>query len=950
MKNQLLKRVLTTFLIVVLAAASVRPAVAYGTGNGEVNEYGFKKLDGSSDLAKKLLTGSDTKEYILGIASHFAIFTKEFSVQGNADCEGRIAADEFSLPTGYGAGYPIKGILTSASGSNQVVNDGSAAIICNNSIKGEFGYVQPKYSGVSHPFVVSANVKRVVGPSAKEVQAQTYAVNANGLIDFDKEFQNLAGISRKLATQSNATVKNKYGTLELSGSDKKVNFFNLSAADFSGANTVKINVPAGSFVVINVPGKTVDYNAVWSDAVWFNGQYFGQDSSANAYVLYNFYEATKVNLKKPNRGAILAPKAFVEDQTPQNQGHIAAQIVAAKVKVNNEIGFRGFKMPKCYFDVPEADKYTVHYLYYDAEGNLKELPGGSNGFYKLFIGKNYAPASESDAYKTGEAVCAVSSDSVKNSMISLMKSGSDDLKLYADLLENNCELRFEVYEDGKKYGQALTGSALTNKSAYAGMTRKSDISCKDSYKFASSNVYFIMYPAAKVTVDVKWDDKQNKSGKRPAKFDVKLEENVFNPSVSGVQAKTKDNTELLSKKKSVSVEYDDEVAEDITYDVYGDTYTYYVPLFGKQADVNGETVEGRTYGSSLDKFSGENALFNISYTVPNDYKDVTEVKVEKPAEAGVVDKNGNVIVDKNGVAANYHVVLRGEYKASFYIIDQNGTRSEVTKSDFTDPFRGYSETEVLPSLTTREVRKVLGSTSALDEYTISWKDISKNGKTYTAGDDNYKFDYEDVVFETTLRRTEILDNVPWLYSHILYFRNSHYIPAPMVYDRIRIDQNQDEYNFIQKTVDGKPTDFAWNEDLKTKYKDERFFLFAFAYGVDKERAEATRLTVSTEGFGKKDVNFIYDSGRTTKMLDTFSQMPGAAKPDRKTIQQLLPHDPYRNDYDGMNYVRLVLPCEEYEDATLYFTVYYIDADGNESVWFYFKLNLKENDYWTLTGK
>ena len=173
----------------------------------------------------------------------------------------------------------------------------------------------------------------------------------------------------------------------------------------------------------------------------------------------------------------------------------------------------------------------------------------------------------------------------------------------------------------------------------------------------------------------------------------------------------------------------------------------------------------------------------------------------------------------------------------------------------------------------------------------------------------------------------------------------------MVYDRLRIDKNQDEYTFIQRTVNGELTDYAWNEDLTTgKYKDERFFLFSFAYGIDTERAVATRITVSTEGFGTKDVNYIYDSGRTTKMIDTFSQMPGAAKPDKKTIQQLLPHDPYRNDYDGMNYIRLVLPCDDYEDSTLYFTVYYIDAAGHESVWFYFKLNLRENEYWTLTGK
>ena len=947
MKNILFKRVLTAFLIAVMAVASVTPAAAAKNGirNAEVSANGSKKLDVTSGLAKKLLNGNDTKEYVLGTASHFVIFTKEFSIEGNADCEGRIAADEFLIPTGYRDGYPVKGNLTSASSAHQTANDGSAAVICNNSKSGEFGYVQPHYAGVNHPYVVSDSVQRFVGPVASEVRSQTYAVKANTLINFDAEFEKLAEVSAKLATQSNGTVKFNQNdrTLTLTGKDGKVNYFAVSASDFANAGTVKINVPSGSYVVVNVPGKTVNYTAAWSDCVWFNGKFFAQESQDNSYVLYNFYEATKVNLKKSNRGAILAPKAYVEDQVPVNQGHISAQIVAAKVHLKNQIGFRGFLMPypEELFKIPEDDKYTVHYLYYDAEGNLKEFPGGSDGFYSLFIGKNSAPTKAQDAFEAGESICAVDSASVKKSVLSRMKNGTEELKLYAELLENQCGMRFEVYEDGKNVSGALTGSALLKKSAYQKMNRKSDINWDDSYTFGTSNVYFIMYPVAKVSVDVKWDDKQDKSGKRPDTFSVKLTEDV-----SG-ETKVRDTAELLSKKKSVSEEYDDELDRMISYDVYEDCYTCYVPLFGTQNGTN-----GKAYGSTIDKFDGNDAIFDISYTVPNGYLDVTDVKAEKPATAGVKDKNGNVIVDENGVVANYHIVLRGEYTATFYIVDQKGTRTEVTKEDFTDPFRGYSVTETLPTLTTSEVKKVLGSTAALEEYTITWKDISKQGKSYTAGDDNYEFDYEDVVFETTLRRNEIVtDGSPWLFEYILLFRDSHYIPAPSVYDRLKADKNADEYTFVQRKINGYTTDYAWNKELKTgKYKDERFFLFSFAYGIDTDRAVSTRVTVSTEGLGRNVTDFIYDSGNTTHIVDQFCEMPGRANAVYRNIKQLLPHDPFVNDYDGMNYFRLALPCDEYEDETLYFTVYYTDAFGRESVWFYYSVNLKQNNHWTLKGK
>ena len=966
MRKSFLGRVIATFLIVVVAFSSVRPVTA------ATNEYGFTELDPASDEAQALLYGSDTNDYALGLASHFVIFTKEVTIEGGADCEGRIASDEFNLPTGFQDGYPIKGALTSATNANSGSQNGSADVICNNSISGEFGYVQHNHNGQTHRFVVSTDVQRVVGPVANSVKANTYAVEPNSLIDFEKEFQRLNDLSHKFSTKDNGTVSmaaNK--TLTLNGTDSKVNFFNVSKEDFESAGRLNLNIPEGSFAIINIPGKEVNYTAAMSDALYYNGSQQGQSSVANTRILFNFYEATKVNLLKATRASILAPRAYVEDKSGEHWGHHSAQIVARKLYLDNQIDFRAFVMPSSFlgelFETPvDGEDYTVRYLYYDAEGNLKELPGGPDGFYKIFIDAERAPEykehyndNDPRPYQAGTVIQAIDSDADETAALSLMNNGhgpeAEALKLYADLAASNCEIRFQVYEDGKTSKDALKGGpagGLLNPDTYAALDRKADIGWDDTYTISTSNVYFIMYPAAKVTVDVSWDDKQNKSGKRPETFNVKLSENLYNPSSDSVQAKARENTELLSANETVAVKYDDSLGRDITFDVYNDSYSYYVPLFGMQPDINGDAGTGRTFGTTVDKFDGADSVFGITYTVPDGYIDVTGTKADKP-ESGVTDKNGNVLVDENGVVAQYHIVLRGEYTATFYVVDRNGNRTKVTKEDFTDPYRGFDTTETLPSITTTEINQILGNNNVPDGYTITWKDISKNGRTYEAGSDNYSFDYEDVIFETSLRRSEIIgeNNVPWLYAHIILYNNSHYIPAPMVYDRLQADNVSGEYTFIQKRISQyEMTHYGFDPNLKNEYKNDRFFLFAFAYGVDKERAAQSRVTVSTKGFGKGVTDFVYSTQNTPNTKSTFCAMPGIETSPNRTIQELVPSDPYVDDYDGMNYFRLVLPADVFENETLYITVYYTDANGQESVWFYYTLNMKENKHWTLQGK
>lgn len=973
MKKSVVRRVATVVFAAVMMVTSVVPGKAFAQETGEDDaaasqlvsaaseeedaelqaeeiqyenteaSYGLRKADTSK--YSEYLYGGDKTEYYLGVASHFVLFGKKIVMEGVADCEGRIAADEFSVNTCPNGGYPVVGALTSGKAKGQ-----AADIICNNSISKTFGNVNATLGGgvSKHTFIVSDAVTTIVAPSnqsyiASDLRQNTYTVPVNALINFDKEMEKLAQKSIALTRMTAGKVTNSYGSVSMKGSDSKLNVFNIDEATWKAANSIAISVPKGSFVVINVAGKNVAFNNGQTFALSVNGATVSQGSDLNAYVLFNLYEATSVTLNCPNRGAILAPKAFVKDACCYQ--HLAAQIIAREIYVKNEIGTYGFLLPPPE-EEPESEAYTVHYMYYNENGEICEIPAS---LYSLFISKSAAPMPNNNikGYNPADKITAVTSSN-KNSVIDTLSKNSA-LSVYASLIKNGCDVRFEVYEDGNDWNKALSGSSLTKASSYDSMTKKADIVWDETYTFGKSNVYFIMYPTAKVTVDVSWDDKHDKGQKRPGQFTVDLVENIYNPSEGQAEAVKKDSSSLLKKTATQKIVVDSELNKEIVYDVYTDTYTFLVPLFGRQADVNGDATS-RTYGSDISKF-GENGIFNISYTVPDDYYDVTVTKVEKPA--------GAKVVDANGVVANYHIVLRGEYKAKFYLVDAKGLRTEIRRENFFNEdseeyemFRGLATTAELPVLNGTDLKTILGRTATRrsSEYTVMWRDI-ETGKSYVAGEQNYTFDYEDVVFETTVRRTELLDEIPWLYSNIINYRNSHYIPGSVVTSVMDMkDPNGlDEDAFKFDIIQGYNTSYSYDTLRNGRYKDAEFFLFSFAYGIDIDRAAATRVTVSTEGYGS-DCEIFYEAEEraATKedggLKDTFMSLTSWKK--GKTIAQLIPEDPYVNDYDGMRYFRLVLP-KEFENKTLYFTVYYIDANGQESVWLYYHMDFAKNKFWSL---
>lgn len=958
MRKVFSKRVVSVFLAAAMALSAVLP--------GGLSA----KAELSNEERTTLLYGGDSTEYYLGIAAHFALFGMDVEIhpgqQGRySDCEGRIAADEFSVESFEDGswGYPIAGLLTNMSAAKGTVEavQGAATIICNNAISKTFGFIKPDYDeddNIHHSFVVSDEVTDIrTVPLGEESAASYYEklnerlvkVPVNSLINFEQEMDLLREKSRRLAnTVSNGeVVVPNDGRVILRakptpGTETKVYYFHLAKEEWDTACNRGIQIdglPQDGYAIISVEGKNIEIKGQHSDSFYMGPRQVSQSDPDNARVLFNFYQAEQIDLYVGARGCILAPVADVTDHA--SGCHHAAQIIARSIDIMAQMGRYGFNLPGNLVTEDPDEYYTAHYMYYDTDGTLKELPAS---VYELFIGTANPPMPGEGEGSTGYVIGDTLNpfDGTEGSLDDLEQVFySNNMSYYAEMISRGCNLRFEVYEDGKLWFGSLFGRDLVNDANYGKMTRKDDISWTDTYTFDDSNAYFIMYPAAKVTVDVKWDDKHDAAQERPSEnsFVVSLKENF--KEESSATSENRDSVTPLTGTAAVSEEYDAAVGKNVSYDVYSNEYTFEVPLLGVQTLPNGEKGDS-SYGVAGANY-GVGGLFDISYTVPAGYKDTTPVRV---------DASG--YVDNDGVVAKYHIVLRKEYYASFYLVEPDGTRTEVYKSGFfndTDDdyesFLGAATTGKLPSLTSEELAKCLGDNATDSSYTVLWRNV-ETGKLYVPNKATYTFDYENVEFETILRSTSILNGqIPWVYWNIISYCDKNFIPGSAIYSRLTADNNADEYVFIQKKDQtGVTAPYAYDNELKEGiYKDDRFMLISLAYGVDTDRAAQTRVTISNEGYGK-NARVFHQTEKNTMCVDSYTSMPGLNTTVIPTAT-LLSSDPYVNDYDGLNIIRMVVPVECIDDD-LYLTVYYTDADGYESVWLYYKLDIDNNRFWQIT--
>lgn len=135
--------------------------------------------------------------------------------------------------------------------------------------------------------------------------------------------------------------------LILKGTDPTLNIFNLNPAHLASGAGIAYDVPAGSNVLVNVSGTTVNLQG----QMWIkkNGNYDqASDSSMAAWpgILWNFPEATSITMNFGSAwgGSILAPKANL---TVNSVGHTIGQVITAQFSSSYETHQNLFPSSAC---------------------------------------------------------------------------------------------------------------------------------------------------------------------------------------------------------------------------------------------------------------------------------------------------------------------------------------------------------------------------------------------------------------------------------------------------------------------------------------------------------------------------------------------------------------------------------------------------------------------------
>ncbi len=144
------------------------------------------------------------------------------------------------------------------------------------------------------------------------------------VIDFAAAKAYLQNLSSTLAGYTvNGTTTYKWDGVFLEGTDPYLNVFKVKGSELTASTYMDINVPNGSVVLVNVNGKTIN----WDGGLTVTG-------TDITNVLYNFYKAKTLKIHGIDvRGSILAPRADVIF----NDGLISGQLVAKSMRGSGQL-------------------------------------------------------------------------------------------------------------------------------------------------------------------------------------------------------------------------------------------------------------------------------------------------------------------------------------------------------------------------------------------------------------------------------------------------------------------------------------------------------------------------------------------------------------------------------------------------------------------------------------
>jgi choice-of-anchor A domain-containing protein len=221
-----------------------------------------------------LAASAPAQAFNLGPAQGYNLFVLGDMEQHYSDVEGRVAVGGNLTLTDFEIGLKAP---TSSSDPNLVV--GGSLTFNRGTIHGSTIYGQ------------SAALTQVT-PSTVTQQDSSAFFSAAGPA--------LNAISMGLKGLQGSSVSAQYDGLTLQGTHSQLNVFNLSNIDWSGVRYLNIDAPSTSQVLVNIAGQSVKWQNMG----------FGLNGVAQSEVLYNLYEATRLEANGVGiQGSVLAAGA-----------------------------------------------------------------------------------------------------------------------------------------------------------------------------------------------------------------------------------------------------------------------------------------------------------------------------------------------------------------------------------------------------------------------------------------------------------------------------------------------------------------------------------------------------------------------------------------------------------------------------------------------------------------
>jgi choice-of-anchor A domain-containing protein len=286
---------------------------------------------------------SQASELSLGAASNFNVFTFSDFFGSGTDAQGRVAVGGNFAPASNGSFTVASGLHDGAgtydlvvggnyTNVNTAMNSGDAYVGGNmtwtDPTLGHNAYVAGSFTNNSGGGSVGGTI--YYGGSFSSGDSLTHSKVSPGSItspiNFASAQSSLTALSAALAGETaNGTVSHASSTYTLTGTDANLNIFDLTNSSYSAA-TINISAPAGSTVIINVPGSAASFTY---------GSINLSGISANN-VIWNFNNATSLALNGIGfNGTILAPGAAFSGTWGDIDGQLIANTVTGTTEFHD---------------------------------------------------------------------------------------------------------------------------------------------------------------------------------------------------------------------------------------------------------------------------------------------------------------------------------------------------------------------------------------------------------------------------------------------------------------------------------------------------------------------------------------------------------------------------------------------------------------------------------------